>query len=134
MNLGFKAEGIGNPVDMAAAKLNNFATLCREANDKWWRDPATGEPITRNHGELFMLMVSEIAEAMEGDRKNLMDDHLPHRPMAEVELVDALIRIFDYCGEFFPDMGTTFMEKMAYNSCRKDHTAEERLKEHGKRF
>jgi hypothetical protein len=35
---------------------------------------------------------------MEGERKNLMDDHLPHRRSAEVELADALIRIFDYAG------------------------------------
>lgn len=40
------------------------------------------------------------AEAMEGERKGLMDDHLPHRPMAEVELADALIRLFDYAGGF----------------------------------
>ena len=37
-----------------------------------------------------MLIVSEIAEAMEGERKDLMDDKLPHRKMAEVELADAL--------------------------------------------
>ena len=39
-----------------------------------------------------MLTISEIAEAMEGERKNLMDDHLPHRKMAEVEIADAYIR------------------------------------------
>lgn len=132
--IDFTSQGLGNPVDMAAGRLNNFAALCRQANDKWWHDPATGERIERNKGELLMLMVSEIAEAMEGERKNLMDDKLPHRRMAEVELADALIRIFDYCGEFYPDVGTAFVEKMAYNSCRKDHTAEERLKKNGKRF
>lgn len=81
-----------------------------------------------------MLIVSEIAEAMEGERKNLMDDKLPHRRMAEVELADALIRIFDYAGGFGYDIGGAFVEKMLYNASRKDHTAEERLKENGKKF
>jgi hypothetical protein len=58
----------------------------------WWSDPATGQPKDRNVGEILMLIVSEIAEAMEGHRKSLMDDKLPHRPMLEVELADACIR------------------------------------------
>ncbi|XUM19805.1 hypothetical protein ACRAVF_19255 [Bradyrhizobium oligotrophicum S58] len=44
-----------------------------------------------------MLIVSEIAEAMEGERKSLMDDHLPHRKMVEVELADTLILHFRLC-------------------------------------
>ena len=44
----------------------------------WWNDVNTGQPLERNKGELLMLMVSEIAEAMEGERKGLMDSHLPH--------------------------------------------------------
>lgn len=125
-----------NVIDRAFAvkAVSDLAALCRDANNKWWHDPATGERIERNHGELFMLMVGEIAEAMEGQRKNLMDPHLPHRKNAEVEIADVLIRIFDYCGEHYPDIGSAFVEKMAYNAVRKDHTAEERLKPHGKRF
>ncbi|RZK79787.1 MAG: hypothetical protein EOO85_02735, partial [Pedobacter sp.] len=45
----------------------------------------------REVGTCLMLIVSEVAEAMEGDRKGLMDDHLPERPMLEVELADAII-------------------------------------------
>lgn len=33
-----------------------------------------------------------------------MDDKLPHRKTAEVELVDALIRILDYCEGFGYDV------------------------------
>ena len=47
-----------------------------------------------------MLIVSEVSECMEGERKNLMDTHLKHRKMAEVELADILIRVFDYAGAF----------------------------------
>ena len=56
----------------------------------WWHDLETGEPKERNIGELLCLVHSEISEAMEGVRKDLMDDHLPERPMLEVELADAI--------------------------------------------
>lgn len=114
--------------------LNGFAKMCHEANAKWWFDLKTGEPLVCNSGEKFMLMVSEIAEAMEGERKNLMDDHLPHRKMVEVELTDALIRILDYAGAKNLDISGAFKEKMAYNEARKDHTNEARLAENGKKF
>lgn len=112
--------------------LNDYAAHCHAANDKWWRDPRTNERITRNKGELLMLVVSEIAEAMEGERKSLMDDKLPHRRMAEVELVDAMIRIFDYAGAHGYDLQGAFEEKMAFNASREDHKHENRLKAGGK--
>lgn len=76
--------------------LNERAQEVHKANAKWWYDIETGERLERNKGELLMLVVSEIAETMEGERKNLMDDHLPHRRMAEVEMADAYIRLLDY--------------------------------------
>jgi hypothetical protein len=117
-----------------AAVLNELAKEVHTANKKWWINPATGDPIERNRAEMLMLIVSEIAEAMEGERKNLMDDKLPHRPMAEVELADAVIRIFDYASGLGYDLGGAYVEKMAYNAVRKDHTAAERLKPNGKKF
>lgn len=47
----------------------------------------------------MQLISTEIAEATEGVRKDLMDDHLPHRKMEEVELADALIRTLDLGGK-----------------------------------
>jgi len=117
-----------------AQALNRLSSLCRYENDKWWHDPLTKEVIRRNHGELFMLMVSEISEAMEGVRKGLMDDKLPHRRMVEVELADTLIRIFDYAGEYGLDLGGALMEKLSCNRTREDHTYEARLGKNGKRF
>lgn len=114
--------------------LNDYANVCHEANEKWWQDPKTGERISRNKGELLCLIHSEISEAMEGERKNLQDDKLPHRRMAEVELVDALIRIFDYAGGFGYDLQGAFDEKMAYNANRVDHTHAARLAKGGKAF
>lgn len=100
----------------------------------WWHDIHTGEPLQRNKGELLCLIHSEISEAMEGERKNLMDDKLPHRKMAEVELADALIRIFDYCGGFGYDLAGAMIEKLAYNQQRADHKPENRAKDGGKKF
>lgn len=114
--------------------LNILAQDCHAANQHWWHHPATGERLNRNKGELLMLIVSEVAEAMEGERKNLMDDKLPHRKMAEVELADALIRIFDYAGAYGYDLDGAVAEKRAFNAVRPDHKAEARLAADGKKW
>lgn len=103
--------------------LNDYAKECHKANIRWWQDPATGEPIERDKGELLMLMISEVAECMEGERKGKMDDHLPHRRSAEVELADLLIRIFDYAGAFGIDLSIwefdepTTLNQLAIEAC-----------------
>jgi NTP pyrophosphatase (non-canonical NTP hydrolase) len=114
--------------------LNILSRRCRSANDTWWRDPITKELLDRNKGELLALIHSEISKALEGERKSLTDDHLPHRRMAEVELADAIIRIFDYAGGFGYDLGGAFEDKMEYNARRVDHKPENRIKDQGKKF
>lgn len=114
--------------------LNDYAKEVHIANHKWWHDLDTGERLNRNKGEMLMLMVSEIAEAMEGERKNLMDDHLPHRKMAEVELADTVIRIFDYAHAHGYDLEGAYQEKMAYNAVRADHQKEARQSANGKKW
>ena len=114
--------------------LNDYANKVHAANSKWWYDIKTGERLQRNKGEQQMLIVSEIAEAMEGTRKSLMDDHLPHRTMEEVEMADAVIRIFDYCAGHGLDLDGAFNEKMTYNAQRADHKPENRLAPNGKKF
>lgn len=100
----------------------------------WWTNLDTGERINRNVGELLMLIVSEIAEGMEGHRKNLMDDKLPHRKMIEVELADAIIRIGDLAGGLGLDVGGAIAEKIAFNSQREDHKIETRKLSNGKKY
>lgn len=118
--------------------INAAIARCYNAAVKsgWWHDLHTKESIKakRNKGELLMLMVSEISECMEGVRKNLRDDKLPHRKMEEVELADVLIRIFDYAGAFDLDLAGAMVEKMAYNAKRADHKPENRIKAEGKKF
>lgn len=100
----------------------------------WWTDLETGERKDRNIGELLCLVHSEISEAMEGVRKGMKDDKLPHRSMFEVELVDALIRIFDIAGAYNLDLAGAYIEKRAYNDSRADHRIENRRAEGGKKF
>lgn len=114
--------------------LNELATLTHAANINWWIDPRTKTALKRNKGELLMLIVSEIAECMEAERTDAKDGHLTNRAGAEVELADALIRIFDYAGAFGYDIGGAFEEKMKYNAQRLDHKPDERLKPGGKQW
>lgn len=85
-----------------------IAAECHAENRRWWHDLKTGERIKRNEGELLMLCVSELAEAMEGHRKGLADDKLPHRQMAEVELADFLIRAGDMLGSGIYNLAEPF--------------------------
>jgi NTP pyrophosphatase (non-canonical NTP hydrolase) len=98
----------------------------------WW----TGADLSDKHlvAAKLCLIHSEISEAMEGHRKGLMDDKLPHRPMIEVELADAMIRIADLAGALGLDLGGAIAEKMAYNATRADHRPESRAKAGGKSY
>lgn len=98
------------------------------------QDLDTGLPLERNVGEMLMLVVSELAEAMEGHRKGLRDDKLPHRLALEVELADALIRILDLAEGLKLDLAGAYVEKMAYNATRLDHTVEARKAAGGKKY
>lgn len=116
--------------------IYDLCRMCHGAavDSGWWTDLKTGKPLNRNKGELMMLMVSEIGEMMEGVRKDLMDDKLPHRKMEEVELADLIIRAFDYAGAFNLDLPGAIFEKLEYNSKRQDHKLEVRRKSNGKKF
>jgi len=110
----------------------------------WWTNLTTGETLTstgypkinptKNVCELLCLVHSEVSEAMEGHRKLLMDDKLPNRTMLEVELADAVIRIFDMSGGLGLDVAGAIAEKLAFNASRSDHKIENRQAVGGKKF
>lgn len=99
----------------------------------WYKDPKTGEPIERNFGEVIALMHSELSEALEADRKGLMDDKLTHRDGREVELADCVIRIFDTAAALGLDLPGAIIEKNRFNKTRADHKLKNRA-DGGKKY
>lgn len=100
----------------------------------WYRDPRTGERIERNFGEVVALMHSELSEALEAHRKNLMDDKLPTRSGIEVEFADCIIRILDTAAALGLDVAGALIEKNRFNQRRADHKLEARAVAGGKRY
>ena len=131
-------KSIAEAVTSAGTVLTTVCYFASKASG-WHNDPKTGEPRTpeQDH-ELFPTRIalchSELSEALEGHRKSLMDDKLPHRKMAEVELADAVIRIFDLAGAMKYDLGAAIAEKLAFNATRPDHKPEARAAENGKAY
>jgi len=120
------------PLPELDMSINRLCGLIHEDNVKagWWED-GFGK---LNIATKLALVHSEVSEALEGVRKDLMDEKLPHRPAVEVELADTCIRIFDLCGALGLDLEGAIFEKMAYNAERNDHKPEVRAGENGKKF
>lgn len=130
-------------IKAAATMLQHYCHGQAKYNG-WWTDLTTGQDLTstgypkvgptKNVGELLMLVVTEVGEALEHHRKLLMDDKLPHRNGLEVELADAVIRIFDVGGGLGIDIPGAIAEKLSYNGKRADHQIKNRQAIGGKRF
>lgn len=139
MNLNeYQSRAAENPQDYCTAGVINDISKSihlQNVDAGWWNNSAGGyDPTSRNVPEMLCLIHSEISEAMEGHRKSLMDDKLPHRPMIEVELADAVIRIMDLAGGLGMDLGGAIVEKRAFNRTREDHKLEIRQKDGGKAY
>lgn len=131
-DLGHKNRWISH--ELVAQAINTIAGVCRVEGDKWYYDPQ-GNPLPRPRpfDQRAALIHSEVSEAFEGWRKNLMDTHLPHRKMMEAELADVIIRVLDCAADNGFDIGGAVVEKLLYNRRREDHTNESRSSENGKR-
>ncbi len=78
----------------------------------WWESP-------RPTGEVLMLVVTEIAEAMEAYRVgNPRSEKIPGFSKLEEELADAIIRILDYAEGESLRIDEAIGAKMAYNETR----------------
>lgn len=105
----------------------------------WWDKPiwfngTQLQFVKRSVPTKLALVHSEISKALEGDRKDLMDEHLPERSSLEVELADAVIRIADLAGALGLDLAGAIAEKMDYNAQRADHNREVRAAAGGKTY
>lgn len=125
-------------ITAAGLAAGDLVEICHRAaaTSGWWTDLKTGEDLRQanNVPEKLILIVSEVAEAMEGHRKDLQDDHLPQFKMVEVELADAIIRICDLAGAKGYRVAEALGAKLAYNAQRADHKPENRRAEGGKQY
>lgn len=71
-----------------------------------------------NTGEKLMLMCSEVAEAMEADRKDLPSDKIEGFTGVEEELADVIVRVFDFAGRHNLRLSAAFLAKMEMNLSR----------------
>lgn len=67
-------------------------------NAGWWTDIKTGQPKKRSVGEMFVLIVTELAEAYRAYINGDLDDKLPLFPGLGVEIGDVQIRLADFAG------------------------------------
>lgn len=137
---GLKEEPKKSNINMNLPKefqlLNDLSTEChnRSRSNGFWDKPS-------NVGEKLMLIVSEVSEALEADRKSKFspnineiewnnDWHLKDeskdketflkliKDTHEDEIADVFIRLFDYCGGMNIPIGDHIAAKINYNSTR----------------
>lgn len=93
-----------------------LANVRKNCEDKGWYD----EPVT--FPESMMLLVTEVAEAVDVWRKHGFDDigHLTGGKPEGVgsEFADVLIRLLDSCNRFGVDLFAEYQAKMTYNATR----------------
>ncbi|MCX6186038.1 MAG: hypothetical protein NTU43_03445 [Bacteroidetes bacterium] len=121
-------------------KINDTSKVIHTINVEkgFWENP-------RNKGELLMLVVSELAEALEADRKNrytstdvkkitalakdenFIDEFTSHvKDTFEDEIADAVIRLLDMSAGLGIDIEKHIEAKLRYNASRP--------KKHGKKY
>lgn len=124
--------------------LNEWSQKAYQASkDKGFHQSKEDNPA--KIGQRLMLIVSELAEALEADRKEKYTNKLDHEFISncdnekfksffednikntfEDEIADTIIRIFDLCGTMNIDLDSHVKLKMKYNALR--------VHRHGKKY
>lgn len=74
---------------------------------------------SENTGEKIALMHSELSEALEADRKQVLSsEHIPDFTGVEEELADTLIRILDFSGYHKLRLAEAVIAKQKFNLSR----------------
>jgi NTP pyrophosphatase (non-canonical NTP hydrolase) len=99
-------------------EINKLVALVDQwAHEKGWRDKTD-----TTVGDRLMLMVTELAEAMEehrtGHAPNEVYDHDFKPEGIPIELADVIIRIADFCGLYKIDLEAALTTKLAFNQGR----------------
>ena len=86
--------------------LKQYSKLCHKISKEkgFWDSP-------RNMGEMLMLIVTELSEAMEAHR-------LRDKENFNEEIADTFIRLFDLCGGLNIDIAKEIKKKMLHNKKR----------------
>jgi NTP pyrophosphatase (non-canonical NTP hydrolase) len=99
--------------------FNLFATVFEELAAEAGRTAASKGWVKGNDGEAMMLMVAEIAEALEYNRNgNPASDHIPEFCGEEEEFADVIIRIMNYASLRNLHIGAAVVAKMKFNKTR----------------
>lgn len=106
-----QAHQLGLNVQAASfsASINQMIEFCNS-----WFTGVQGFSRDNFDGDC-MLVVTELAEAVEADRKKAKDDHVPEYDGREAELADALVRILHIAGKYQLRLAPAFVAKMAVN-------------------
>ena len=126
--LQFAADTIGSTVPgrlspFVRGWISTAADSHQNAKDKGFWEPGT----ERNDSEMIMLVVTELAEAVEGLRHgNPPDDKVPEFSAAEAEFADAIIRMMDQAHARGWRVAQAIEAKMKFNKGR--------AHKHGKAF
>lgn len=128
-----KNQSISEAIKSLQEKIYN------QNKETGWHSDLNGEPFSEEkQKELFPTRIalchSELSEALEGFRKDRQDDHLPEFENADIELADAVIRIFELAYVMGYDLGNSIQAKLHYNKHREDHKVENRRKNGGKKI
>ena len=114
MNIDRKQlESLGSTSSNGGQIAQMQSAIYHTAREKgWWDKP-------RETGTCFMLMVTELSEALEAYRLgNPMSKKIAPFSQIEEELADVIIRILDYAEHHSFEIEKALVAKMAYNTTR----------------